>query len=934
MKYLTLKINRDILLIFIISISFSILSNAQTTNKDSVISKLELIKNIAYGTQPAWMITSAISTISGSELLKPFASSFGNTLYGRLPGLTVVQGSGEEGNDSPSLYIRGLGTFGTGGKLLVIVDGFEFAYDQLIPDEVESVTLLKDASATALFGSRAANGVLLITTKRGKEGPLKVSFSVQEGFESAMRLPNFLGSYDYASLYNEARINDGLPTLYTPDDLNAYKTGSDPFFHPDVNWYDQVLRKAAPISEYNLSFSGGQNKSRYFVLLNVLDRDGLYKNTGDLSQFSINAKYTQYNLRTNLNIDLTKRLAVVLDLGFTVADKANPVGYNTSSLFSQISLVPPNNFPVYNPNSTFGGNALYSNPWGDMLQNGFYTSNYRTFQSGFKLIEQLDMITQGLSVSAAISFNNYFRGYSSKSRTYQRYSISKDLLGNTVNTPFGTVSSSLTSSESTFDQFRNFTFQSSLNYNRTFGYHMINAQLRYDLNNYTLAGQGLPFKHVGAGGRFTYTNREKYIGEFTIGYDGSENFPKGKRFGFFPAASVGWIVSNEEFLKGNNILNYLKIRGSYGMVGNDNIGGQRFMYDQYYVGTPGFYFGTSNTSFSGYSEGTIVNPNVTWERQKELNIGLEVTLLQRLEVSLDIFRQDRYDILALPNSTVPQFLGTTLPNYNIGKVNNKGFEATIGYSSDKTKDLQFFMDVSIWDAKNKIVYNAETVQKDAYRNLTGRPIGQPFLLQAIGFFKDQPDIDASPKQIFAAVQPGDIKYKDQNNDGIIDQNDYYPIGYSNIPELTGGLHSGLKYKGFDLDMFFQCVTNCSVYLTGSNFYAFQNNGNISDIALGRWTPSTAATATYPRLSSYNNLNNYQSSSFWQRDGSFIKLRSIELGYSISEKVVKRIRLSNARVFINGTNLFSLDHMNGLTDPETLTGYPAVRSFSIGAKFQF
>jgi hypothetical protein len=357
------------------------------------------------------------------------------------------------------------------------------------------------------------------------------------------------------------------------------------------------------------------------------------------------------------------------------------------------------------------------------------------------------------------------------------------------------------------------------------------------------------------------------------------------------------------------------------------------MYDQYYSSTGSYYFGTSNTSLTGYAEGTIANPNVTWEKEKEMSIGLEAFLLQRFNMAFDIFVQNRSDILAQPNNTIPQFLGLTLPYYNVGKVNNKGFEAAIGYNSDKAKNLHYFVDLNVWYAKNKIVYNAETVQKDPYRNLTGRPINQPFLLQAIDFFKDQPDIDASPKQIFALVQPGDIKYKDQNNDDIIDQNDYYPIGKSEIPELTYGLHTGLEYKGFDLDIFFQGTANCSVYLTGYDFYAFQNDGKISSLAQGRWTPETAERATYPRLTSYNNLNNFQPSSFWQRNGSFIKLRSIELGYDISEKVVKKIRLDNARVFINGTNLFSLDHVD-IADPETLTGYPAVRSFSIGAKIQF
>lgn len=922
--------NRAILVI-LISICFSVLSKSQASNKDTLVTKHEQNIIIGYGNQPAWMVTSAISTINGTELQKSFTSNLANTLYGRLPGLTVTQGSGEAGMDSPNLYVRGLGTYQTGNKLLIIVDGFECFFEQLIPDEIESVTLLKDASATAVYGSRGANGVLLITTKRGEEGPLKVSFSAKQGFENAIRLPNFLGSYDFAQLYNEALINDGNLAQYTSDDLNAYETKNDPIFYPDVNWHDELLRKLAPISNYTLSLNGGHTNSKYFVALNVLNRNGIYKKTADLSDFSIDSKYTQYTVRTNLDLDITKRLSVIFDLGMSISDKANPAGYNTTSVFNLMSLVPPNAFPIYNPNETFGGNALYSNPLGDVLETGFFTSNYRTFQGSFKLIEQLDMITQGLSASACISFNNSFRGYSSKSRTYPRFSISKDAFGNISYNAFGT-GTSLSSSESQSDQLRNFTFQTFLNFNRTFDNHQIDAMLGYNLDTYTLSGNSLPYKHVGLSGRLTYANQKKYIGEFSFGYWGSENFPPGNRFGFFPAISIGWIASNEEFLKGSNFINYLKIRGSYGMVGNDNIGGDRFMYAQYYTSTSYYYFGTANTALTGYAEGRILNPDVTWEKAKQGNIGFEAVMLQQLKVGFDFFKQHRYDILSEPNRTVAQFLGMRLPYLNVGKVDNIGFEATISYNSKQDRTLQYFMDASVWYAKNKIVYNAETIQVDEYLNKTGHPVDQPFLLEAIGFFKNQADINASPNQVFADVQPGDIKFKDQNDDGIIDHNDYYPIGKSDIPELTFGLQIGLKYKGFDLNVLFQGVTNRSVYLTGNDFYAFQNNGKIASNALGRWTPETVEQAKYPRLSAQNNLNNYHTSSFWQRDGSFIKLRSIELGYNLSGTAIEKIGLFNARVFINGINLFSLDHIN-IADPETLTGHPAVRSFSIGVKIE-
>ena len=911
---------------------FSGLSKGQTTEIDSAKKQFK-VRNIGNGIQEDWKTTSSISTVNGSELQKSFATDIGNTLFGRIPGLTVTQGSGEAGLDAPGLYSRGMGTFGTGRNLLIFVDGFESMYGQLVPEEIESVTLLKDAAATAVYGSRGANGVLLLTTKRGSEGPLRVNFSTQYGFESALRLPDFLGSYDYAKLYNEGLANDEQTAMYTQSDLEAYSNGSDPYFHPDVNWHDQVLRKSAPISQYGLNFSGGTQNASYFVLLNVMNRQGLYKKFGDLSDNSINSKYSQYNIRTNIDINLSTNLLVVFDLGVSFADKANPVNYGTGSMFDLLSSVPPNAFPVYTPVGAYGGNALYTNPIGNMLETGFFTSNYRTVQTRLKFVEKLDMITKGLSASAALSFNNSFRGYSSKSRTYRRFSISKDADDNVIHLPFA-VNSSLASAENAFDQWRNVSLNAFLNYNRSFENQSIDAMLGYNFDTYTLSGTGLPYKHIGANGRFTYSNSEKYIGEFSFGYYGSENFAAGNRFGFFPALSAGWIISNEEFLKENSLVTFLKIKGSYGIVGNDNIGGQRFMYDQYYSGTGSYYFGTANTSMGGYAEGRIANPDVTWEKQKVMNIGLEAVILNRLEVAFEYFNQTRFDILAYPYQTVPQLLGMTLPSQNLGEVNNKGFEGGIGFKSDQSRRFQIFADLNVWYARNKIVFNAETIQTDAYLNTTGHPVNQPFLLEAIGFFNDETEISNSPEQIFTKVQPGDIKYKDQNDDGIIDQNDYFPIGYTSVPELTFGFHTGVRHRNFDLELFFHGVTNRTIYLSGNDFQAFQNNGKVSSIALGRWTTETALSATYPRLSAQNNLNNFQPSSFWQRDGSFIKLRSLELGYTLSGNISDKIHLNNVRVFVNGTNLLSLDKMEGLTDPETLTGYPAVRSLSVGAKIQF
>jgi len=933
---MTRKINRGILLIFIISICFNVFTKAQGTVRDTVASKE---KAIAYGTLPAWMVTSAISTVTGSELQKSFTSNLANTLFGRISGLTVTQNGNEPGSDSPGLTIRGLNTYGSGRSILVIVDGVESYFEQLVTDEIESVTVLKDAAATAIYGTRGANGVMLVTTKRGKMGPMKVSFSTQQGFNEGQRLPQFLGSYDYARLYNEALANGGKPALYTPTNLNSYLIGGDPINYPDVNWYDQILRKASPQSNYNLNFSGGNSGVQYFVLLNALTNNGLLKPTGSQSINSSDMKYSRFNFRTNVDITLNKNLSAALILGGSIENKSNPYGRNTSGLFDAMATIPPNAFPVYNPNNTFGGSSTFSNPLGDVLNLGFYTSTNTAIQTSLKLTQKLDLITKGLSISGLVSFNSFYSGNSDKTRTYPRYALSKDATGNFVYTSIGTLTS-LSASENMLSQWRNTAYQASLNYDRTFGIHKLVAMILFDNESYSQANQGggsyFPYRYTGFNGRFTYANSEKYIAEVSFAYNASEMFAKDKRWGFFPAASLGWVASREDFLKESKAINYLKFRLSYGLTGNDQIasGNSRFYYfSQPYTGANGYTFGTTNAGQGGLAEGQISNPDITWEKDKKLNFGFEATLFNHFDIGLDVFQNKRSGILSTPAQSVPQYLGFILPNYNIGKTTNQGYEAKLRFNSNQTKELQFFAEANVWYARNKVDYKAEPAQAYSYLYGTGQRIDQPFYLQAIGFFKDQADIDASPKQIWAVTQPGDIKYKDMNGDKVIDQKDYSPVGYNSRPEMTLGFETGLKYNGFDLNAFFQAVTNRSVYLSGKYYQAFQNNGKISTVALNRWTPATAATATYPRLSAVNDLNNFQSSSFWIRDGSFIKLRSLELGYNLSKNVVKKLHVLNARFFINGTNLFSLDHMD-FTDPETLSGYPAVRTYSIGTRIQF
>ncbi len=908
------------------------------------------ILNIGFGQQPRRLVTSSISTVKGSVLEKAFNTNIGNALYGRIAGLTVNQGGNEAGANAPGIRARGINTYGRGPDVLVIVDGFLGDFSQLVPEEVEEISLLKDASATAIYGSRAANGVLLVTTKRGRETPLQANFSTQQGFSQAAGLPEFLDSYGYAVLYNEALANDGKAPIYTQTDLDQYRDGSNPFFRPNVNWYDEVLRKAAPVSNYNLSFRGGNKTAKYFVLLNNISSQGLYKKFGDLDDESINARYNRFNFRANIDVKLTGRLSATLLLGGTVEDRSNPADLNSGGIFNSLSLLPPNAFPVLNPNGSFGGNANFTNPYANLLKTGFAESNGRTLQSSFRLNHDLGMITKGLSISGAVSFNNYFASGSNRAKGIQRFAISRNTAGDTVYTGFGQTTP-IVGTEPDLGEYRNYAIQGFLNYHRVFKKHDIAALVMFNADNSNadksalyagtdVANQSLTYKNNSGATRITYVNNDKYIAEFSMAYMGSENYAPGNRYGAFPAGSIGWIISNENFLKKNHLVTFLKIRGSFGLVGNDEIGGTRFMFDQRYPFTASYNLGTNNAQANAIAEGRIANPAVTWEKERKANIGVDATFFNQLTVSLDVFNQDRYDILAEANRTSPAYLGyTALPSLNQGKVNNKGFEAILRYNNKEKSRLRFFAEANVFYARNKIVFNAEPVQLNSGILNEGRRIGQPYGLRALGLFQTEAEVASSAKPLGVAVRAGDVKYEDVGGpagipDGIIDGNDNQPIGNPGLPDLTVGMHTGLQYKGFDLDLVFQGVSGNTVSLNGNQFRPFQNFGKAGVIALERWTPETAATANFPRLSTENNLNNYRFSSFYQRDGGFVKLRSAEIGYALSGKFISKINLQQARLFINGTNLFSFDHIKyGI--PDALgTGYPNLRTLTLGARLQF
>ncbi len=711
----------------------------------------------------------AVSSVEGDALIDPYNTNLANTLFGMVPGLFVSQANGEPGADDASLWGRGVGTFGSGRSLQIVIDGFPSTIDffnQLSPYEIEKIELLKDAAATAIYGNRAANGVLVVTTKRGTDRPLKIDFGVRYGFQKAIRMPEYLGAYDYASLYNEALANEGKVPLYDKNALEAYRTGSNPLLYPDVDWTSEMMRSLSPVANYHLTARGGSQTVKYFVLFNGVNNTGLFKNPETAAEYGKKYRHSRYNFRTNVDVRLTPRLTAGLIIGGSVEDKYTPgTSESAWNLIDCMSSVPSNAFPVFAAEGMPGGNSMYVNPLVELTERGYISYNGRTAQAAIRLTEDLGFITKGLSLSVGINFNSWFRSYSNKTRNYARYEIAKDDSGETVYNMTG-EDTALSGDESSSSQWRNLAVEATLAYDRTFGKHHVSAMGRFSFDDSTTSSGSLPYRNLGFAFAVNYTYGGRYMAEFTSGYYGNDNFPPYARYGFFPAGAIGWVISNEEFLRGNGIVNLLKFRASCGLVGNADIGGSRFMYNQYWKYGGSYFFGTSNSGMDTYVEDRLANPDVTWEKDLKVNVGIDVRLLNCLSFSADWFMNRRRDILTKPYDVVPAWLGVSMPDLNIGKVDNTGVELTLGYSG-LAADWRWSARGIFSYAHNKVIYNAEAPQEYSYRLGTGHIVDQPFRLEAIGFFRNQEDIDNSPKQIFGDVVPGDIKYRDQNGDGIM-----------------------------------------------------------------------------------------------------------------------------------------------------------------------
>lgn len=920
---------------------------------------------VGYGTQKKATVTGAVSSISTRDVKQSPAANLAVTLAGRLPGLTALQRSGEPGRDVTQLFIRGQGTTNAQSPL-ILVDGVERDLTYIDPNEVETVTILKDASSTAIFGVRGANGVILVTTKRGTNEIPAINFSAETGIQDFTRLINPVNSYDFAKLRNQAQVNDGLQPAYSDFALERYRLGDDPTRYPNTNWRDMNLKKFSVQQRYNLNISGASKNMSYFVNAGYLSQGGQFKTEPGLN-YDPSFYLKRYNFRSNIDIKLNKNLKAFLNVAGYLEKQNSPFGvfgalggdasanlarvspslYILASIFSLPANVPG---PL-TPDGEVTTSPLEANPvFGQINRTGYIQQTRSNVTATYGMEHSLDFITKGLSAKAIVSFdarttNNLFAG-----KTYQKFIqvIDPNLKGsdgrdsiyyrqynNDKNTPLG------------LNGARNFTtlsnVQAYLNYNRTFDVnHTFTGLILYQEQKQVIDAQ-LPYNLRGLSTRLTYGFRDTYFLELNAGYNGSEQFAKGRRFGFFPAVSAGWIISNEGFLKNNSVVNLLKIRGSYGTVGNDRLSSLRFLYlDNIQVGGNGY---SASLDFGQrIQENLLRNPNLQWEVAKKANVAVELGLFNQLSLSVDLYSEKRDNILRT-RGTVPALNGlplNTLPPVNLGVIENRGYEVELTYRKRLSSDWSILSKVNFNHARNKQIFADEPLLPEdyAYRyRQTGYSIGQLFGYQVDGYFDNEDEIKSSPKQVVGGHEPrpGDFRYKDLNGDGVVNERDQAPIGYSNVPQYTFGAAFNITYKNFDVSFLFQGITGVSNFYQGRGI--FENFGNYVPRHLESWTPERVANGediNYPRLTTQQSPNTI-ANSFFIQDASYIRLRNAEIGYTFPDGVARKIGAKRIRIYSNGLNLLTFDRLSTKQiDPEISDGlsYPINRLFNFGVNLTF
>lgn len=913
-------------------------------------SDLQAVVVVGYGTQKKASVVGAIATIKPSLLQVGTARTLGNNLAGQITGVMAVQRSGEPGYDQSDIKIRGISTFKGGTNPLVLVDGIERNLNDLDPSEIESFSVLKDAAASAVYGVRGANGVILINTKRGFVGTPTIQVRTEYSIQEPTKLPEFIAAAPYMKLLNELVAEQGKPLLFTEDRINKTASKYDPDLYPDVNWIDAITKDYAFTSRTNLNVAGGSEILRYALTASYYSEKGMLA-TDPNQTYDSETRLNRTNIRTNVDVNVSKTTLLRINIGGFLQNlqKGNN---STDVLFGSAFETTPFVHPAIYSDGTIPKVQQRPNPWAMSTQQGYYQQGGSKIESLVSLEQDLKGITPGLKAKFTYSFDSYSENRITRGKSPDYYPIAteRDLDGSLIHGAVQEYGQEYlgygTSAE--FGN-RRVYLEANTNYNRSFGKHDLSGLLLYNQDSYNDGTAPQAFRHQGLAGRTSYTFDRKYIGEFNFGYNGSENFAKGNRYGFFPSVAMGWIASEEKFMEPlRDVFHKIKLRGSYGLVGNDNIGAnRRFAYlttisDN---NNSDYWFGTGQgVKFEGIEEGQIGVNNLTWEKVAKADIGIELGLFNMIDLTVDVFQEKRKDIFVERNTVPTQAGFINAPWANFGRMENKGIE--VGFNLNKQVTPDFFMS---WRANFTFVENKVTERDEAdavkgtYRSGTGIQNNTLWGYTATGLYTDEdftsPGVLAPglPVPTFGTVlRPGDIKYKDRNGDGIISGLDEGFIGGTTDPQIVYGFGTNLKYKQFDLSFFFQGIAKSERIIGGSNFIPGSGTGTLGNIYSNyedRWTEENPSQDVFwPRLSYGPNANNSVASTWWKKDMSFGRLKTMEVGYTLEKKLVEKFYLQGLRIYISGNNLWYASNFK-LWDPELDTGnglkYPSTKSVLFG-----
>ena len=909
--------------------------------------ELDEVVVVGYGTQKKASVVGSIASVSVNDIRMPTAK-ISNNLAGQLAGVISVQRSGEPGASS-TFWIRGISTFGSSTTPLVLVDGIERDLDLVDIEDIKDFSILKDAAATAIYGVRGANGVILITTREGIVGKPQINIRFEAGMVQPTKVPDMLDAVQFAELWNAAAGSE----VYTPEVIQKYRDGSDPDLYPNVDWVDYLYKDLSFNERVNVNVTGGGNTAKYYISGGFYNEDGLFARD-NMKEYNTSVFFRKFNFRSNVEVQLHKYTKLNVNLATTFERKNEP-GTAASTIWDYAVKSAPNVFPAVYSNGLLPGPGANNgeNPYVLLTQTGYREKFYNTAQSLFSLTQDLgDWVTKGLTVTVKGSFDAKNYNHLARTKTPPQYMASgRDEFGDLILQQKVIGADNLTYSES-HSGYRSVYLEASVNWARSFGKHDLSALFLYQQSQRNNVGidksqpeLALPYRHQGIAGRITYSYDNRYFIEGNFGYNGSENFSPGKRFGFFPSVAAGYVISNEKFFEPvRGVIDLLKIKASYGIVGNDKIGTgdnvRRFIYNETVVPGNSYNFGTSTQSYAGTRLGDWANPNVGWEEAHKLNVGVDLSLFSKLKISADYFKERREGIF-LKRASIPVYVGlSTKPWVNIGKMRNSGVDASLEYHQTIGQDLHLTVRGNFTYARNMIVDQDQPDYKYLYMNRTGQARYQTFGLVAAGLFRDQADIDAWPKQSFGDVEPGDIKYLDLNGDGVVDSYDVKPIGYTAIPEIVYGFGFSLQWKAFDFSAFFQGVghVNFSTRTDQTQGFIARNSREanlFSDVYDNYWTPERL-DAKYPRLFIGTNNNNNQNSSFWMANGRYMRLKNLEIGYTLPKHISQKMAMQNMRVYLSGVNLFTFSPFK-LWDPDLQTGatnYPNNRIINIGLTIGF